>query len=498
MKNKILLVFGILLLVGIIFSEIVSAQTLVANCQADGVLTIPRYKNFQSMNNPNELWVLSPGGSGNLARSHDGGVTWQPEFDVGWYVNYHSSVSGDLNDNLYIADRQNNTHVHFTKINSPGNSASNLIFGQSVAGPAPGTVQTPNVLAQDSNNIWLFLRTNVDASGNVYYRRSTNGGQTFGSAQWVANTGYENVRIGSLLIEGQPAVVIWYSDDSSNEGWGYRYYIWDPALSQFVAKPDYNIIWDPKVYRREYSMSYVNGEFHVVFPDRSGNLIDRWKTYNNGVGTWNQVNIESIGYDSRDWGPSLTKHGNDLYVFYVISQSTSLSLNNIYYKKWDSQTQSWGSRVAITNENNGVGWPHGPAVANPSSTFIPVIWSLNSQVWYEAIPATSAPCVDSDNDGYNVTAGGSCGIDADCDDTNININPDATEICGNAIDEDCSGADLSCSADVNFDGNINVIDLAIVIFNQGRNPATIGYGHLDLNSDGIISWSDVSIVMNNM
>jgi len=44
--------------------------------------------------------------------------------------------------------------------------------------------------------------------------------------------------------------------------------------------------------------------------------------------------------------------------------------------------------------------------------------------------------VDNDNDGYNSSV--------DCNDNDPAINPGVNEICGNGIDEDCSGADLIC------------------------------------------------------
>ncbi len=47
-------------------------------------------------------------------------------------------------------------------------------------------------------------------------------------------------------------------------------------------------------------------------------------------------------------------------------------------------------------------------------------------------------CVDADGDGYGDSA---CG-GADCDDTDPAFNPGVLEICDNALDEDCSGADL--------------------------------------------------------
>ncbi len=50
--------------------------------------------------------------------------------------------------------------------------------------------------------------------------------------------------------------------------------------------------------------------------------------------------------------------------------------------------------------------------------------------------------VDDDNDGFTENQG-------DCNDNNRSINPDATEICGDGIDQDCSGMDMNCPTDPN-------------------------------------------------
>lgn len=50
-------------------------------------------------------------------------------------------------------------------------------------------------------------------------------------------------------------------------------------------------------------------------------------------------------------------------------------------------------------------------------------------------------CIDNDNDRYGQGTG--C-FGPDCDDTNAAINPSGMEVCGNGIDEDCKNGDLVC------------------------------------------------------
>src|SRR4051812_47101240 len=67
----------------------------------------------------------------------------------------------------------------------------------------------------------------------------------------------------------------------------------------------------------------------------------------------------------------------------------------------------------------------------------------------ERSPDAGKELTDVDGDGY---PGGAAGMRKDCNDQDASIYPGATEICGDGIDQDCSGEDLACS-DVDGDGD---------------------------------------------
>jgi len=57
----------------------------------------------------------------------------------------------------------------------------------------------------------------------------------------------------------------------------------------------------------------------------------------------------------------------------------------------------------------------------------------------------NAECIDGDGDGYGSPISYQCLYpELDCIDGNSNIHPGATEICGDNIDQDCNGEDLEC------------------------------------------------------
>src|SRR5204862_534258 len=81
--------------------------------------------------------------------------------------------------------------------------------------------------------------------------------------------------------------------------------------------------------------------------------------------------------------------------------------------------------------------------------------SAGMSTWYADADADGYGTSTASTSACDVPAGYGEGTD-DCDDTNAAINPAATEVCGDAVDDDCDGM-TSCDttvsdADVSYSG----------------------------------------------
>lgn len=318
-------------------------------------------------------------------RSTDNGLTWSSITDL--------SNSVSIAYNPAIAVSGNYVHVvwYDTRnaiIDVNGNSDWNFeeYYKRSTDGGitwGPETRLTNNVgrslhpsIFAYGLNVYLVWNDNRDGNYEVYYKNSIDGGDTWSADLRLSNTTGKSL-MPAIALSGSVVHVVWYDSTAGNREIYYK------------RSTDGGINWGADIRltnnsaSSEYPTLAVSGlTVHVAWNDyRNGTIPNLYyKRSTNGGLSWGTDTRLSMKNSNYDLFPSLALNGSNVHlVFYGHRTTGKYASYDIIYKKSTNDGLTWGSDVQLTNNRS-----HStvPSIA-VSGSFIHTIFRDNRDGNYE-------------------------------------------------------------------------------------------------------------------
>mgnify|MGYP001608636178 FL=1 len=223
----------------------------------------------------------------------------------------------------------------------------------------------------------VLWQDNRDGNYEIYYKRSTNEGVNWSQDTRLTNDPSES-RYPSVSVSGQAIHVVWYDTRDGNEeiyykrstdggnSWGTDTRLSnDPAWSKFASV---SVSGSPQ------------GGVHVVWADlRDAGWEIYYKRSADGGISWGP---ETRLTNSTRWAeyPSVSVSGS---VVHVVWQDDRHTTEEIYYRRSADGGSSWGAETRLTNNT---GWSLRPSLS-VSGSAVHIVWydhpEANPEIYYK-------------------------------------------------------------------------------------------------------------------
>ena len=190
-------------------------------------------------------------------------------------------------------------------------------------------------IAVSGNNVYVVWKDNTLGNDEVFYRRSTDGGATFGRTVNLSNTaGFSGAP--SIAVSGNNVYIVWYDETPGNSEIFYRRSTDDGATFGSTVNLSNN------VGESAPSAIAVSGNnVYVVWRDNTPGNFDMLyrRSTNGGASFGSTVNLSNNGGDSGGTAQGVAASGNNVY---VVWRDNTPGSYDIFYRKSTNGGASFG------------------------------------------------------------------------------------------------------------------------------------------------------------
>ncbi|MBN1691399.1 MAG: exo-alpha-sialidase, partial [Dehalococcoidia bacterium] len=205
---------------------------------------------------------------------------------------------------------------------------------------AAGNSYDPSVAAS-GNNVHVAWEDSRDGNPEIYYKRSTNGGTTWGADTRLTSAAASSEKTSVAVSDGQVHVA-WQDNRDGNEEIYYKRSTdggttWgaDTRLTNAAAESV-----DP-------SVAATDSQVHVAWSDyRDGNGEIYYKRSTDGGATWG-ADTRLTNNASVSANPSVAVSGNTVHIAWLDNRDCSFEA---YYKRSTDGGATWGADTRLDND----------------------------------------------------------------------------------------------------------------------------------------------------
>ncbi|TRZ71203.1 MAG: T9SS C-terminal target domain-containing protein [Bacteroidetes bacterium] len=385
-----------------------AANTVWAQWEPDVRLTNDPAGSFTTINSAwgiaangdtvHTVWYDNRDGNNEIyyKRSLDGGLSWGEDTKLtnnpaiaSWPA---ISVSGSV---VHVAwtDARNgiNNYEIYYKRSADGGST----WGEEIRlTNAPGNSWLTSMSVSGSNVYVVWYDGRVYGNWEIYYKRSTDGGISWGpDTQLTFYTTY--ALYASISISGPVVHVVWFDNRDGDEEIYYK----RSEDEGLTWEEDIRLTNDPAQSRLP-SIAVSGSIVNVVWQDdRDGNYEIYYKRSMDGGVIWgDDTRLTNASGDSKY--TKIVLSGEVVHVVWFDNRDGD---EEIYYKRSENEGLTWGGDIRLTNSSGASERP-GIAVSGP---VVHVEWfdlrDGNEEIYYKRNPTGGFP-VGIENDKINNTA----------------------------------------------------------------------------------------------